>query len=188
MSEIFENLAGKLLIAVPAMADKRFEKSVIFMCGHDKNGAIGIVLNKPFLRLTFKTLLRQLAIDDSKIFSDIRLYEGGPVEVGRGFVLHSSDFYHSTTVKITPEIYLTATVDILKAISEGGGPEKFRLCLGYSGWSAGQLEFEMQTNSWVQANTDLDMVFSKTADVMWDQAMMSLGITHSSLSGDIGHG
>ena len=188
MSEIFENLVGKLLVAVPSISDKRFQKSVILMCGHDKNGAIGLVLNKPLFRITFKTLLRQLAIDDSKIFEDIKIYEGGGVEVGRGFILHSSDFYHNTTVKITPDIYLTATTDILKAISQGQGPEKFKVCLGYAGWGAGQLELEMQTNSWIQANSSIDLIFSKTTDLMWEKVVMRLGITYSSLASELGHG
>jgi putative transcriptional regulator len=187
MSNIFENLTGKLLISVPSIMDKRFEKTVIFMCGHDANGAIGIVLNKSFSHLTFKALLRQMEIDDSKVVGDIKIQEGGPVEVGRGFVLHTNDFYHSTTVKITPDIYLTATTDILKSIAQGKSPKHFKICLGYAGWTAGQIEREMHTHTWVQSNTTAEIMFTENIDTMWSNIMLKLGISNSAMSSDMGN-
>ncbi len=188
MEHIFENLVGKLLISVPSIEDKRFEKSVILMCGHDANGAIGLVVNKLSAAVTFKSLLRQLNIDTAHAPNYVKIHSGGPVETGRGFILHSSDFYHQTTVKITNQIYLTATKDILEAIANKNGPEKFILALGYSGWISGQIEREMQTNSWVQAHATPEIIFEKDLEEMWGHIIEELGIQDLSFSHNIGHG
>lgn len=188
MEYVFENLVGKLLISLPSIEDKRFEKSVILMCGHDASGAIGLVVNKLSAAVTFRSLLRQLSIETIYAPNYVKIYSGGPVETGRGFILHTSDFYHQTTVKITNQIYLTATKDILEAIANQNGPEKFILALGYSGWVPGQIERELQTNSWVQAHATPELIFEDEIEQIWDQVIKDLGIVDLSFSRDIGHG
>ncbi len=137
-------LVGQLLIAMPAMQDPRFARSVICLCAHSAEGAMGIVLNKPLDGLSFDQLLRQLKLDPVPPQRRFRLFVGGPVEGGRGFVLHTADWETKGSLKVTDEIALTASVDILKAIAEGGGPRRGILALGYAGWGPGQLEDEIQ--------------------------------------------
>ena len=158
------------------------------MCGHDESGAIGLVVNKLSAAVTFRSLLRQLDIETIYAPNYVKIHSGGPVETGRGFILHTSDFYQQTTVKITSQIYLTATKDILEAIAMQNGPEKFILALGYSGWTPGQIESELQTNSWVPAHATPELIFEKDVEHMWDHVIEGLGIKDLSFSNHIGHG
>ena len=153
-------LEGKLLIAMPGMSDPRFEKSVIFMCAHSADGAMGLIINKPIDGLSFRELMLKLGIDGTATRTNAPILFGGPVQMGRGFVLHSADYDSSeTTMHFTPEISLTATVDILRAISEGRGPEKSVLALGYAGWGEGQIEAEILANGWIHCDADPGLVF-----------------------------
>lgn len=183
---MFQSYEGKLLLAMPAMGDPRFVKSVIFMCSHSEEGAMGIALNHPVDGLTFKQLLSQLKIDE-KNGRDIPVHSGGPVETGRGFVLHTSDYFQSSTLKVNEEISLSATVDILALLARGEGPRKAFLALGYAGWGAGQLEEEITRNSWLTVDSREDLIFDTPIAEKWGRAMSVAGIDWQKLSGDAGH-
>ena len=188
-------LDGKVLIAMPGMEDQRFAKTVIYMCAHSEDGAMGIILNQLADQITFEELLVQLDILDDDDAQQVprdkalmRVHRGGPVETGRGFVLHSSDFYlENSTLPITDGICLTATLDILKAIADGDGPEKAILALGYSGWAPGQLEAEMQANGWLHGPADTDLLFGADLDAKYDHALRNIGIDPAMLSAESGH-
>ncbi len=186
-------LDGQLLIAMPAMSDERFAESVIYLCAHSEDGAMGIILNKRADHIEFTELLEQLDIleDDENQISgpdNISVQVGGPVETGRGFVLHSTD-YHSdnSTLNIDEDISLTATVDILRAIAQGKGPSKAILALGYAGWSAGQLETEIHANGWLNCPATAEIVFNKELEKKYDNALSSIGINKMHLVADAGH-
>jgi len=179
-------LAGQLLIAMPNMRDPRFERTVIYMCVHNEEGAMGLVLNKDVGSLTFGQLLRQLGIPREGS-SDRRIHFGGPVEMGRGFVLHTDDYEQESTVRIRPGYAVTATIDILKAISDGGGPKRAMLALGYAGWAPGQLDGEIQANGWLHAPADPDIVFDNDLASKWARAVKTIGIDLALLSGEAGH-
>lgn len=180
----FEN---KLLLAMPAMADPRFERSVIYLCSHDASGAMGLVINRSIDRLSFAGLLDQLAIEINADIPDLVIHEGGPVEPGRGFVLHSADFVQDSTLIVSQTLALTATVDILKALAEGTGPMHHLLALGYAGWGAGQLEREVQENAWMIAEPDDEVIFNTELHLKWPRAMAMLGVDVAMLSSDAGH-
>ena len=188
-------LDGRLLIAMPVMGDPRFERSVIYLCAHSSEGAMGIIVNRPAGSIDFPGLLVQLDIikkvDEIKLPENAELMKvlrGGPVETGRGFVLHSSDFYiEKATLRIDEGICLTATVDILKAIASGGGPKHAILALGYAGWGAGQLENEIQHNGWLHCDADPDLVFGDDVDEKYLRALRKIGIDPGMLSADAGH-
>jgi putative transcriptional regulator len=180
-------LAGQLLIAMPAMQDPRFARSVIFLCAHSVDGAMGIVLNKPLDGLSFDDLLKQLDLDPVPPARRIRLMSGGPVEGGRGFVLHSADWETEGSLRVNPDIALTASVDILKAIAGGGGPEEGLLALGYAGWGPGQLEGEIQQNAWLSVDADKELLFEAAPDTMWRAALARLHVDPGALSGVAGH-
>lgn len=184
-----DNLTGTLLVAMPNMADARFAQSVIYVCGHDTNGAMGLVINKPLESHAVHDLLEQLNI--APITADLTkepVYVGGPIEMGRGFVLHSGDFTRDGTLPISGEIYLSATLEILMAIAEGKGPKKSLCVLGYAGWMAGQLEGEIQQNAWiVLPKPDADLLFDVPASERWKQSFARLGIHPELLSLDTGH-
>jgi putative transcriptional regulator len=179
-------LAGHLLVAMPNMRDPRFERTVIYMCVHNAEGAMGLVINKAVGSLTFQQLLRQLGIpkDDA---SDRRVHFGGPVEMGRGFVLHTDEYEQESTVKVRTGYAVTATIDILKAIADGGGPEKALLALGYAGWAPGQLDGEIQANGWLHAPADPEIVFDDELDTKWMRAISKIGVDLALLSGEAGH-
>ena len=179
-------LAGQLLVAMPNMRDPRFERTVIYLCVHNAEGAMGLVINKPVGSLTFPQLLRQLGIPKESV-ADRRVHFGGPVEMGRGFVLHTDEYEQESTVKVRPGYAVTATIDILKAISEGGGPEKALLALGYAGWAPGQLDGEIQANGWLHAPADFGIVFDDELDTKWTRAIGKIGIDLALLSGEAGH-
>jgi putative transcriptional regulator len=188
-------LDGRLLIAMPVMGDPRFERSVIYLCAHSSEGAMGIIVNRPAGSIDFPGLLVQLDIikkdDQIKLpenAESMKVLRGGPVETGRGFVLHSSDFYiEKATLRIDDGICLTATVDILRAIASGAGPKHAILALGYAGWGAGQLENEIQHNGWLHCDADPDLVFGDDVDEKYLRALRKIGIDPGMLSADAGH-
>lgn len=180
-------LTGQLLIAMPNMQDVRFERSVIYLCVHNAEGAMGLVINQVADELSFPELLDQLGIESAGPEVGLPIHVGGPVESGRGFVLHTSDYAQSSTVQVNESVSLTATVDILKDIAEGRGPRRALLALGYAGWGAGQLDGEIQQNSWLNVNADEALLFGDHPDTKWEQSLAKLGIDLSLLSGEAGH-
>ncbi|MBB3018917.1 putative transcriptional regulator [Microvirga lupini] len=188
-------LDGQLLVAMPGMMDERFARAVIFICAHSAEGAMGIILNRPAANVTMPDLLVQLEIvpEMERIrlpqkVGTMQVLMGGPVETSRGFVLHSPDFHLSqSTLPIDDSICLTATIDILRAIAAGHGPENAVLALGYAGWGAGQLEMEMQANGWLNTPADAELVFNTAADVRYEMALRRIGIEPAMLSMEAGH-
>ena len=188
-------LDGQLLIAMPVMDDPRFERSVIYLCAHSSEGAMGIIVNRPAGSIDFPGLLVQLDIikksEQIKLpenAESMKVLKGGPVETGRGFVLHSSDFFiEDATLRIDDGICLTATVDILKAIAKGAGPKHAILALGYAGWAAGQLETEIQHNGWLHCDADPDLIFGGDVEEKYLRALAKIGINPGMLSTDAGH-
>lgn len=188
------NLEGQLLVAMPKMGDARFEKTVIYICAHSAEGSMGFIINKPLETPRPKDFLTQLNIvtekESDKIPTQLMegdLYSGGPVEPGRGFVLHSAEYEGQSTIKVAKDVYLTATLEILREIAFGRGPTKYILALGYSGWSAGQLEEEISSNGWLIAKADADLIYSDNYDAKYNQAMNNMGIDPALLSTDAGH-
>jgi putative transcriptional regulator len=167
---------------MPNMQDPRFARSVICLCAHSDDGAMGIVLNKPLDRLTFDDLLKQLDLDPIPPQRRIRLMAGGPVENGRGFVLHTTDWATEGSLTVQPGLALTASVDILKAIAGGGGPREGVLALGYAGWGPGQLESEIQQNAWLSVPADERLLFGAAPDTLWRDALAKLHIDPALLS------
>ena len=181
-------LAGKLIVAMPAMGDPRFERSVILICAHSDDGAMGLIVNKPVPDFSFAELLVQLKIAVTKRGRDIRVHFGGPVERGRGFVLHSPDFHlESATLPIDGGVSLTATLDILRAMASGLGPQKAVLALGYAGWASGQLEDEILSNGWLTCPADEALLFDGDLASKYDRALRKLGVEPAMLVGDAGH-
>ncbi len=182
------NLAGKLLVAMPGMGDSRFEHSVIMMCAHSSDGAMGLIVNRPAPDLRFEQLLSQLNITHSDKSRDIRIHFGGPVEHVRGFVLHSADYAgHGATLKVSDDFGMTATLDVLQELAEGDGPEKSLLALGYAGWGPGQLESEILSNGWLTCDASEELVFNGSNSRKWERALRSIGIDPLSLSATAGH-
>lgn len=180
-------LTGQLLVAMPQMQDPRFARTVVFVCAHTADGAMGLVVNKLVDSVSFPDLLEQLKIGSAPMGKEIRVHFGGPVETGRGFVLHTPDYAQDATLVIDDAMALTATVDILKAIAEGKGPQSSLLALGYAGWAPGQLDGEIQANGWLSVSSDPALVFGGDIDTKWERAMGKIGIDFSMLSGDAGH-
>lgn len=185
-------LDGQFLIAMPVMTDKRFARSVIYLCAHSAQGAMGLIVNQRASHIDFSQLLGQLSISSEEDVADppidIDVHVGGPVETGRGFVLHSSDYFAAdSTLAIDDGVSLTATVDILKAIAGGSGPDRAILALGYAGWRPGQLESEIQANGWLHCPPDLDLLFDRDLDQKYDRALSKIGIDLSHLVSDAGH-
>ena len=180
-------LPGQLLIAIPSMTDPRFEKSVIYMCAHNADGAMGLVINRAIDSLTFPELLEQLEIDSGSGGDQIRVLFGGPVEQARGFVLHSPDYIQDASLVVDDNVVLTATIDILRAIADGTGPNNCLLALGYAGWGAGQLDSEIKSNGWLSVDADEELVFGCNLDEKWERAMTKIGIDPRMLSDAAGH-
>nr|WP_078706985.1 YqgE/AlgH family protein [Consotaella salsifontis] len=187
------SLEDHFLIAMPGMQDERFARSVVYLCAHSPSGAMGFVINKG-QPLSFASLLKQLGIVDDE--ADIRLPQGGrevsvcaggPVEQGRGFVLHSSDYDSESTVPVADAIRLTPTLDILKAISQGIGPHEAVMALGYAGWGAGQLEAEIAANGWLTCKADSGLIFDPDLDSKYGRALGLLGIDPTFLAAEAGH-
>lgn len=188
MAEINEDtLTGQLLVAMPGMGDPRFTKTVIYMCAHSPEGAMGLVINRELESLSFPDLLEQLNIEPAGMHERISIHFGGPVESERGFVLHTPDYVREATLVVDESVALTATIDILKAIAGGEGPNRSLLALGYAGWSAGQLDAEIRANGWLQVPADTDLVFGANLEKKWEAAMGKLGIDPSMLSDTAGH-
>ncbi|MHB8886238.1 MAG: YqgE/AlgH family protein [Methylovirgula sp.] len=188
-------LDGQLLLAMPGMPDDRFARSVIYMCAHSDEGAMGIIINRAAPSVNFSELLVQLEViaPDEAIrlptkAGAVPVLKGGPVETGRGFVLHTNDFFiDNSTLPIDTVVSLTATVDILRAIASGAGPGQAVLALGYAGWSPGQLEEELQQNGWLTCPADASLIFDTPLESKYDSALRKLGIDPSFLSTDFGH-
>ncbi len=189
------SLEGQMLIAMPGLREGPFARSVVYLCAHREDGAMGIIVNRRADAISFSDLLVQLdvvkkseAIRLPPSAGAVRVLRGGPVEQGRGFVLHSSDFLvGESTVTVGDGICLTATLDILRAIAKGEGPQKAVLALGYAGWSSGQLENEMLANGWLNCPADPDLVFDADLSGKYDRALARLGVNEAMLSMDAGH-
>ena len=188
-------LDGQMLIAMPSMEDERFTRTLIYVCAHSTEGAMGIVVNQPAPHINFPDLLVQLevipAADRIQLPSGaetMRVLKGGPVETGRGFVLHTADFFlEDSTLPIDDGVCLTATLDILKAIAKGSGPANAVLALGYAGWGAGQLENEIQGNGWLHCAADSDLIFGGDTEAKYERALRKLGVNPAMLSSVAGH-
>jgi putative transcriptional regulator len=188
-------LDGQMLIAMPTMRDERFARSLIYVCAHSSEGAMGIIVNQPARNIKFPDLLVQLDVIPATDLIQLprhagamKVLKGGPVETGRGFVLHSADFFiKDSTLSIDNGICLTATLDILKAIAHGEGPQSAVLALGYAGWAPGQLETEIQSNGWLNCEADSDLVFGSDIEAKYERAMRKLGIDLGNLSSEAGH-
>ena len=188
-------LDGQLLLAMPGMEDERFARSVIYLCAHSAEGAMGIVLTRPAPDVNLPDLLVQLEIipEAERIrlppaLLSMEVLIGGPVETTRGFVLHSPDFHMAqSTLPIDDEVCLTATIDILRALARGEGPKDAILALGYAGWSAGQLEHEIQANGWLNCPADHDLLFGTPVEARYDEALRRLGVEPAMLSMEAGH-
>jgi putative transcriptional regulator len=188
-------LDGQMLIAMPAMLDERFARSLIYVCAHSSEGAMGIVVNHLASNINFSDLLVKLdviastdAIRLPTRAGVVKVLRGGPVETERGFVLHSADFFiENSTLPIDEGICLTATLDILKAIARGDGPASAILALGYAGWAPGQLESEIQGNGWLHCPPDSDLIFGTDVGAKYDKALRKIGIDVGKLSSEAGH-
>ena len=188
-------LDGQMLIATPAMSDEHFMRSVIYICAHSSEGAMGIIVNRPASNIKFPELLVKLRvipqaelIDISTRQENVKVMKGGPVEAERGFVLHSADFFiENSTLSIDDGICLTATLDILKAIAKGNGPQNAILALGYAGWAPGQLESEIQENGWLHCAADSELIFGRDVERKYDRALRKIGVEPGMLSSEAGH-
>jgi putative transcriptional regulator len=180
-------LTGQLLIAMPAMLDSRFEKTVIYMCIHNVDGAMGLVINRRMDEISFPELLQNLNIDCDAPDPNIPVQYGGPVETGRGFVLHTEEYEQDGTISVHDGVRLTATIEILAAMADRRGPMKSILALGYAGWGPGQLDSEIQQNAWLHVPADEALLFDTALDGKWDHAIAKIGVDVSLLSGDHGH-
>ena len=180
-------LTGQLLIAMPAMADPRFAQSVIYLCAHTPEGAMGLVLNRPIVKPSFDDLLTQLNVEPVPPVRQIRLCAGGPVENARGFVLHTADWTGEGSLKVNDHMALTASLDVLKVIAGGGGPRECILALGYAGWGPGQLDQEFQQNAWLSVAADEPILFDHAHDTKWRRALGKLHIDPLLLSATAGH-
>lgn len=181
-------LNGRLLIAMPSLTDRLFEKSVVLLCHHTPETAMGIILNKPIEGLSFGQLLSQLNIDAPPAGAPgIAVHAGGPVQTSRGFVLHSSDYANKEgTLAVSSGIALTATMDVVKAIASGSGPQHAFFALGYAGWGAGQLEAELLENAWLVGDPDEAIVFDRDLESKWARAMARLGVDPAMMSATAG--
>ena len=172
-----EFLNGKVLIAMPGMQDPRFTKSVVYICAHSADGAMGLIVNKRADSLVWSDLFEKLGIPIGKVNAPRPVHFGGPVETARGFVLHSSDYHaEDATMPVDDATSMTATLDILHAIAMGVGPDHAVVALGYSGWGAGQLESEIQYNGWLTCDPDEDLLFGEDDDGKWNQALAKIGV------------
>lgn len=188
-------LDGQVLVAMPTMQDERFSRSVIYLCAHSSEGAMGIIINQPAPNIRFSDLLVQLDVIPGEGLIElptqgeiVRVLKGGPVETQRGFVLHSADYFiKDSTLPINGGICLTATLDILKAIANGSGPQSAVLALGYAGWAPGQLENEIQANGWLNCEADSTLIFDADVDRKYDLALRKIGVDPAMLSSEAGH-
>jgi len=176
-------LIGKCLIAMPDMGDPRFERAVVYICAHSADGAMGLIVNKPAPDVRFSDLLEQLSIDEGELATDVRVHYGGPVETGRGFVLHTDDYASGAgTQAVGNGIAMTATLDILEDIASGNGPKRSMLGLGYAGWGPGQLEGELVRNGWLVCDATEDILFGRASEHKWTAALKVIGVDPLMLS------
>ena len=180
-------LQGKLLIAMPGMGDPRFEGSVVFVCAHSGDETLGLIVNKPASGVSFRDMLEQLSIEPGPGCAEMGVHFGGPVETGRGFVLHSPDYgTEGSTLHVNDDFAMTATLDVLEALAGGGGPRQAMLMLGYAGWGPGQLEQELMQNGWLTCDATPDLVFAADDGAKWTQALATLGVDALTLSASAG--
>lgn len=183
-----KSLTGQLLIAMPQMMDPRFARSVVYVCAHSEDeGAMGLVVNKLVASLTMDELFTHLNLDPSALGRSRPVHFGGPVEPGRGFVLHTADYREEATLVVGDGFAVTATLDILRAIGKGEGPRRSLLALGYAGWAPGQLDAEIQANGWLSVPADSDLVFDDDFEAKWQRALGKLGVDLTLLSTEAGH-
>ena len=180
-------LTGHLLIAMPSIRDPRFARSVIFMCGHTAEGAMGIVVNRPLQSPSFDDILRQLELTPMPPARSLRLYAGGPVCDARGFVLHTADWTGENSLRVSAGLAVTASLDVLRAIAEGGGPRDGIMALGYAEWDEGQLDAEINDNAWLSAPADERIVLDGDDRTKWRRAMAKLNVDPVLLSHQAGH-
>ncbi|HEV2265313.1 MAG TPA: YqgE/AlgH family protein [Stellaceae bacterium] len=180
------SLAGHLLVAMPQMQDPRFARAVVYLCAHNEDGAMGLVVNRLLDDVTWPALMKQLGIETKTEGDDRHIHFGGPVEAGRGFVLHSADYVEDGTLVVGGNVALTATLEILRAIGRGSGPKRSLLALGYAGWGPGQLDSEIQANGWLSVAADEEIVFDAQYGEKWQRALAKLGVDLLSLSGESG--
>ncbi|WP_068108884.1 YqgE/AlgH family protein [Tropicimonas marinistellae] len=187
MTDTSMDLSGKLLIAMPGMGDPRFDRSVIFMCAHSEDGAMGLIINQPAMDLALADLLEQLDIDASDADLPTQIHVGGPVEHGRGFVLHSGEYsLTDATLKVDDTFAMTATLEILEDMAHHRGPRQALLALGYSGWAPGQLEGEIAHNGWLTCDATSEIVFCRDNSQKWEMALATLGVDPLTLSASAG--
>lgn len=180
-------LVGKVLIAMPSLGDPRFHRSVILMCDYDDGGAMGIMINKPASQTSMSDLLQQLQIEISEGFRDQLTYFGGPVEMGRGFVLHDGSWAESKDIQaVGPDVNLSTTQAVLRAMARGRGPVRSKVALGYAGWAAGQLEEEIKENAWVVAEASPQLIYDTAPSEIWSEALASIGVSVHVLTAEAG--
>ena len=184
-------LTGQLLVAMPSMGDNRFDKAVILVCVHDEKGAMGLVLNSEMQDVDFAELMEQLELTseypgEPEDIMDLPVMKGGPVEEARGFLLHSNDFEQSDTVTVRDDYKVSGSVDALREVLRGKGPDKMMFILGYSGWGPGQLDQELTSNAWLTVEPDSELIFETDPRAMWEKAIKRLGISPSALSSHSG--
>ena len=182
-----QHLAGHLLVAMPSTPGPDFSQSVILVCAHTAEGAMGLVVNHPLVEPDFGALLRQLAIEPQPPARALRLVSGGPVDHDRGFVLHSRDWISTASVHVGPSLALTASLDILQAVAKGDGPAEALLALGYAGWGPGQLDQELQDNCWLIAPASMDILFDTADETKWGRALTGMGVNPALLAAHGGH-
>jgi len=183
-----KSLTDQLLVAMPQMMDPRFARSVVYVCAHsEEDGAMGLVVNKLLASLTMDELMGHLNLEATRLNEARPVHFGGPVEPGRGFVLHTPDYHEEATLTVGDEFAVTATLDILRAIGRGEGPRRNLLALGYAGWAPGQLDAEIQANGWLCVPPDTDLVFDGDIEGKWQRALAKLGVDLTMLSTDAGH-
>jgi putative transcriptional regulator len=182
------SLTGQLLVAMPQMQDPRFARSVVYLCAHSEDaGAMGLVVNKTFDELTIDELYAHLKIEPTRRNRPLPVHFGGPVDPGRGFVLHSPDYHEDGTLGIGDAFAMTATLEILRAIGKGEGPRQSLLALGYAGWAPGQLDAEIQANGWLSVAADPELVFDEAHTDKWQRALAKIGVSPEMLSTEAGH-
>ncbi len=180
------SLTGKFLIAMPGMTDGFFERTIVYVCSHTPEGAMGLVVNRDFDGIDYENFLEQLGIAPADASEQIHIHVGGPVEPNRGFVLHSSDVLMSESMVLDQDLALTATPDILRAIITGGGPQRWHFALGCAGWAPGQLDQEIQQNAWLHMDYDQRLLFETALDKRYERSLSLLGISPALLSPEMG--
>jgi len=181
------NLTNQFLISMPNLKDPNFEKTVTYICVHNEEGAMGIVINRP-LEIGLGEIFQQMDISiDNMDANNKKIYHGGPLQTDHGFILHQVDKEWDSSIVISEDICITTSKDILKAIAEGEGPDESLVALGYAGWSAGQLEQELMDNTWLNGPANLEIIFNTSPEQCWQSAANHIGVDIGKLSTDIGH-